>query len=77
MTYHYLFYVIAILGIDSWPVAGLQRSGLGRFLALLCRYRVPTSYGCFAICANDPSAAAHEQELDSPENGYGSDLKNI
>jgi hypothetical protein len=62
-------------GDSSWPVAGLQRSALGRFLALLCRHHVPTGHRHFAICPNDSSAAAHEQELDSPENGNGSDLK--
>ena len=61
-------------GDGSWPVAGLQCSRLGRFLALLCRHRVPTGHRHFAICPNDSSAAAHEQGLDSPETEMRSDL---
>ena len=73
-VYRYLFYVIAIPGDGSWPVAGLQCSRLGRFLALLCCHRVPTGHRHFAICPNDSSAAAHEQGLDSPETEMQSDL---
>ena len=40
-----------------------EHSRKRRVLGVLCRYHVPTSHGCFAICADDSSAAAHDAGL--------------
>ena len=51
-------------GHSGGSVPVLQCSGLGRFLALLCRRNFSTGHRHFAICSNDSSAAAHERDLD-------------
>jgi hypothetical protein len=54
-------------GHSGDSLAVLQCSGLGRFLALLCHRHFSAGHRHFAICSNDPSAAAHERDLDSPK----------
>src|SRR5438874_13565757 len=45
-------------GHSDGSLAVLQCSGLGRFLALLCRHHFSAGHRHFALCSNDSSAAA-------------------
>src|SRR5207249_803255 len=62
-------------GHSGGSLAVLQCSGLGRFLALLCRHHFSTSHRLFAICSDDSSTAAHERDLDSPNAAAGRNRK--
>jgi hypothetical protein len=51
-------------GHSDGSVAVLQCSGLGRFLALLCRHHFSAGHRHFAICDNDSSTAAPERDVE-------------
>ena len=62
-AYRYLFYGWHP-GHSGGSLAVLQCSGLGRFLALLCRHHFSAGHRHFAICSNDSSTAAPERDLE-------------
>ena len=65
-AYRYVFYMTGILGITAGLLQVYNALVSGVFLVLLYRHHFPTCRRRVAICSNDFSAAAREQDIDFP-----------